>query len=341
MHAQWKQHADALDLPRGGLHSHSEVVVGAERDWVVDLSDTGILRVSGSDAQAFLQGQLTSDVRDLTPGTMRIGAWCSPKGRVLAIFRILQPRPSEYWLQLVGSHRVATLLPRLRMFVLRAQVDIDDISDEQITIGCQGRHMPDALQGCLGGTPRDVGGVIRLHEAVVVRLPGDAPRFQIIAPFERMCSVWDSLAKLAKPVGPADWRLADIRSGLTGIYDETADEFLPQMLNLVELGAVDFEKGCYVGQEIVARAYYRGKVKRGLYAAHTDARSAPLHAARIVTTDTAASAGHIADVAPSPRGGYELLAVINVEQANASALAIDDPSGSTLRVHQPRAQPAH
>ena len=205
------------------------------------LSRYGLLSVSGDDAREFLHAQLTNDVRNLPAARAALAGWCSAKGRLLASFLVI-PAPQGFLLQLARD-LAAPVAKRLAMFVLRSKVKIADVSEGWAQLGLWGEELnqPDvAWEG----------------EIVTVRV-GDK-RFLRAGPAA-------ALAALSADASEETWALQEIRAGRPLISAATQDLFVPQMVNLEALGGIDFRKGCYPGQEIVARAQYRGQVKRRLF----------------------------------------------------------------------------
>ncbi|HEY8069557.1 MAG TPA: folate-binding protein [Burkholderiales bacterium] len=206
---------------------------------IAKLDQYGLLLAAGGDARAFLHAQLTSDIESLAPGQARYAGWCSAKGRLLASFLVV-PFAGGFLLQL-SRDLVPMVAKRLSMFVLRSKVKLTDASDQwtQFGIWNPGPEAPLSASESEG--------------AVAVRI--DAHRSLVFAPENRY----------APNASAGDWALAEIRAGRPLIGQATQDQFVPQMVNLELSGGVDFKKGCYPGQEIVARAQYRGAVKRRMY----------------------------------------------------------------------------
>ena len=205
------------------------------------LSRYGLLSVSGDDAREFLHAQLTNDIRNLAAERAALAGWCSAKGRLLASFLVI-PSPQGFLLQLARD-LAAPVAKRLAMFVLRSKVKIADLSEAWAQLGLWGEE--------LGGPDVSWDG-----EVVTVRV-GDK-RFLRAGPH-------GALAATAADAGEEAWALQEIRAGRPLISAATQDLFVPQMVNLEALGGIDFHKGCYPGQEIVARAQYRGQVKRRMF----------------------------------------------------------------------------
>ena len=290
-----------------------------------------VLRVSGADAHAYLQGQLTADVGEVAPSTSRLAAWCSPKGRVLALFRVFADPAGGY--RLVCERWVAaTLLARLRMFVLRSEVRIEDVGGDLEVAGVAGvRALPDRL--ATWAATAEVDDVVVSGEMAVARVPGHAPRFQITGAPARIESFASARAAGGVPqVEAGAWRLADILAGVPRVGARTSDTFLPQMLNLDRLRAVSFEKGCYVGQEIVARAQHLGRVKRRACVGRTTAAAAEGDPIVDAANAGAPRVGTVVCAEPHPDGGSAALLVLNVDAAHSPALRAGGTGGPALRI---------
>jgi len=217
------------------------------------LPDWGLIRARGEDAASFLQGQLTNDVAQLPEGRARLAGYCSPKGRLLASFMVWRTAADELLLACSADLLPATL-KRLSMFVLRARCKLSDASPELSVWGLHGR----AAEAALGpAAPAAVGGVARQGDAQVVRLADSLgqPRYLWVAPGGLLP---EGLPELA----PATWRWLEVHSGVVRIVTATVEQFVPQMVNFELVGGVDFKKGCFPGQEVVARSQYRGTLKR-------------------------------------------------------------------------------
>ena len=303
-------------------------------DAVARLGSLAVLRASGADALAFLQGQLTADVDEVGAAASRIAAWCSPKGRVLATFRLLAAPAGGGYLLVCERWFVAKLLARLRMFILRADARIDDVSGELGVAGIAGtRALPNrAAAWAHAARVDDAAGC---EKAMITRVPGRHRRFIVAGPHV-------SIASLAAPrddrVRRADddaWRLADICAGVARITEDTSDAFVPQMLNLDRLRAVSFEKGCYVGQEIVARAQHLGRIKRRAFVGRTDAAIAAGDPIVDAARDGSPKVGEVAAAQPHPDGGSAACVVLNLESASSPALRVGQSGGAPIRISPP------
>jgi len=299
-----------------------------------DLSHLGLIAVSGEDRVQFLQGQFTNDVREVTPQHSQLSGYCSPKGRMLANFRLFQQDETLY-LQLPAEN-LPGLLKRLGMFVLRAKVTLEDASDRLVRIGLAGACAPDLLGARFPRLPEAAGEVTDENGVTVIRMPDPAPRFEIVGPSEPMQALWRHLAGSAAPVNADYWALLELRAGIPTVYPQTVDAFVPQMTNMHLIDGVSFRKGCYTGQEIVARMQYLGKLKRRMYLAHVATEEVPAPGDELFSAGTASAqgAGKIVDARPAPEGGYDLLAVIEIESAERGDLRLGDGAGPSLELRE-------
>lgn len=312
-------------------------------DVLADLSHTGLIAAYGEDTAAFLQGQVTSDVRAVSGARSQLSAYCSPKGRMLAAFRIFQ-RDETLYLSMPRAS-VEPTLKRLRMFVLRAKVTLEDASDSLVRIGYSGPGAEAELAEQLGSVPAAEHETLTVRGYTVVRIPGPHPRFEIFGELDAMKKLWTALDVRAAPVGGEHWHLLDVRAGLPVVYPETTDAFVPQMANLHLLEGVNFKKGCYTGQEVVARMQYLGKLKRRMYRAHVAAEPCPAPGTALfaAASTSAQGVGKVVTAAPAPDGGCELLAVVEIASREAGEVrlgAADGPALSFLELPYPFPAPA-
>ena len=303
-----------------------------------DLSHLGLIRARGEEAAVFLQGQLTNDTRLIAPGRAQLSAWCSPKGRMLATFLAFQ-YGDDLYLQL-GAERLGSVLNRLRLHVLRAKVELSDASADLARVGLAG----DCAAAVLGDPlPGDAFAVLRRGDLAIIRLPGDRARFQVVGPVPAVRAFWEEAERRAVHAAPAYWALLDIRAGVPTVFDETADAFVPQMTNLQLVDGVSFTKGCYTGQEVIARMQYLGKVKRRMYYVHIPSAEAPGPGTDLFATgsDSGQGGGKIVAAQPSPAGGVEALAVVEVASAERGEVRLGGPTGPVLEFRPlPYALPA-
>lgn len=343
MNAEWRAFLEragavlATDQVSHFGRAETELRAALAGDVCCDLSHLGLIAVRGPDSETFLQGQLTCDVRQVTPEHSLIGAYCSPKGRALASFRLFR-RGDDRYLELPGQ-MVEPTLARLRKYVLRAKTVLEDASDALARIGVAGPNAAALLEQALGGIPEEANRVAR-SEAInspgitVIRLPGAIPRFELHGPVPEIQAIWNALMPTSTPVGAEPWRLLDILAGTPAVYPETVEAFVPQMLNLQLLDGIGFQKGCYTGQEVVARTHYLGKLKRRMVLARVDSPTPPRPGDPLFSpqADASQGAGRLADACRHPDGGYLVLAVALIECAEHGTLQLGDSDGPQLRL---------
>ncbi|MGH8738473.1 MAG: YgfZ/GcvT domain-containing protein [Burkholderiales bacterium] len=286
----------------------------------------GVLSVTGEDARGFLHAQLTNDIEHLPADQARIAGWCSAKGRLLASFIVL-PQPDGFLLQLAADLAPA-VAKRLGMFVLRTKVKIFDVGQRYTQLGVWGTHAIARLAElgvALGQSPMAVANV---GELTAVRV--DLDRVLIVA---RSAQVERIEAGLGTAMSEEDeWTLLDIRAGRALIEQATQDLFVPQMINLEAVGGVDFKKGCYPGQEIVARAQYRGQIKRRMIRARLDAHVDARPGSDLYSDGLPGQAsGTVVSVAAAD-GGRELLAVVPIASVEQGAAIRLVPAGPAIEV---------
>jgi len=292
---------------------------------VADLSQLGVIAFHGDDTVSFLQGQLTNDLRGLNADSAQWNGYCSPKGRLLGNF-LMWRQGADYCLQLSGDI-LPGLLKRLSMFVLRAKVQGRDASDETVRLVVAGKAALASVNAAMGAVPASAMHTAATAAGQVIRV-GDDKFVLSIAP-EHAPAVWQTLCQSATPVGAPVWDWLRLNAGIPMIVTATQEQFVPQMVNLEVIGGVSFQKGCYPGQEIVARSQYLGKLKRRMFLAHVDAEAAPgdnLYSADIEGQAT----GTVVNAAPAPTGGFDVLAVAQVESANTQTLHLKAADGAAL-----------
>lgn len=236
---------------------------------ITDLSHLDIIEISGNDAEDFLHGQFTTSIKQLSNNHCQFSAWCNPKGQVKVTFFIY--RHKERFIILLPAKLKESFLKQLQMYILRADVKLTDKSDELIRIGLQTNEAT-LFADLIASNPGQQDEAIMDNDLYCLRLPlqGDARnahRTILIGSVDRQMTLWQELIKHATPVGTAIWECLDIQAAYPWISTQTTQKFLPQMLNLDLIDGLDYQKGCYPGQEIIARLHFRGQLKRSLYLA--------------------------------------------------------------------------
>jgi folate-binding protein YgfZ len=273
----------------------------------IPLTDHGLIRASGEEAASFLHNLLTNDITHLPIHGARHAALCTPKGRMIASFLIWREGPD--YLLMLSRDILPDILKKLSMYILRSKVKLADISAERSLIGALGGELSPAEPMSI--LAREEGTTIRLDagRAILALHPGKTPATG--------CS-----GELT------DWHLAEIRAGIPRIVAATQELFTPQMVNyeLPAVGGVSFQKGCYPGQEIVARTQYLGKVKRRMYRVRLESFFPP--GAEVFTPEAGEQhCGHVVLCAAAPEGGFEALLVVQSSAAEAGAVHLGKPDG--------------
>ncbi len=314
------------------LHASEDVLGESTDNMLYDLADYGLIAASGEDAITFLQGQFSNDVRLVTDTASQLSSYNTPKGRALACFRIFRTGGKIY-LRLPKEILEATL-KRLRMYVMRSKVTLENASTVLPGIGLSGPMALQWVQECVGNAPEAVDAVTQGNGLCAVRVGGSAPRFEIYGDVETRNAAWEKLATSARRVDWSAWRLLDIQAGVPTIFKATAEEFVPQMINLELINGINFTKGCYTGQEIVARMHYLGTLKKRMYRLHVSADAQPQPNDRVHEhgTGNEQSIGQLVDAQPNPAGGFEALAVLQKASAESGNLRLGGVDGPLMTV---------
>jgi tRNA-modifying protein YgfZ len=307
----------------------AEIAALGSRPVLCDLSHLGLILASGDDARAFLHGQLTNDVEQLGEGRTQWNGYCTPKGRLLASF-MLWPAKQGFMLQLPAELLEATK-KRLSMFVLRSKVKLDDVSGQWVRVGVAGLGSAEALQPLVESLPAAAMQTTHQTGLRILRLEQD--RFELVGACEVLMPLWEKLAAYCQPAGASAWDWHAIQAGIPEVREATREAFVPQMINFDLMGGVSFKKGCYPGQEIVARTQYRGILKRRMMKAAiaASANAAPVPGDSVyspVFGDQAA--GEIVLAASAPGGGYHVLVMAQTEGLRQGQLHWKSPDGPAL-----------
>ena len=302
-----------LILDFGDVATERQTVLSTQAV-VSELSHYGIIQVSGDDADDFLQNQLSNDIKTLDPQHSQLSAHCNAKGRVISLLRVVKLPNGGFYL-IVPMDRLGATLKRLQMFVLRSQVQLTDKSEQLALVGYRSNSPVAPLKkyfDACGGTDdcyTDEG-------ITAVRLSGDPQRLLLITSNENMISLWPQLTEQAIACGHRQWMLLDIQNGIPEVFDSNSEAFVPQMLNLHSVNGVSFSKGCYPGQEVVARMHFLGKLKRRMYLAQIQDTQLPPISADVVKADDGSAVGKIVNAAMSSDDTATLLLVLQIANEN-------------------------
>jgi len=307
----------------------SELQAAASTNIVCDLSHLDCLRVSGEDAAPFLLNQFSNDINALNDEHSQLTTYCNPKGRMFALFRVL-PANSGYLLisdQGIGS----SLQSRLKMFVMRSKVVIENIADQLSIIGISGNDSRSLLREATNIEPPVAeNSVVKSEFFPIFRQAGVPERFVVLAEPAQMQEDWRALSPDCHSVGRNAWEWLDIRAGLPSIHTETSETFIPQMLNLDVLNALNFKKGCYPGQEIIARMKYLGKLKQRMFIGHGTGEPPAPGESIFAQGFGEQSAGTIVNAVPAPEGGFDCLFVVQLKVAGKEPVHVASMDGPEL-----------
>lgn len=241
---------------------------------IIDISHLGLIQVEGQDAEKFLQGQFTNDVRQVKPHRSQFSAWCTSQGRVIVNFQLLR-RENAYYL-LLPANSIPTVLKKLQMFVMRSAVKLSDASETLAKFCVAGERAAQILSDTLHcQLPENIDDCVTAHEFTIVKMRSPTPCYLLLSSPESTIQLWQNLVPVAPPHSQNYWHALTALAGVPWIDSRLTELFVPQMLNLQALSAINFKKGCYSGQEIVARMQYLATLKRRLFLATCDGTSAP------------------------------------------------------------------
>lgn len=347
MNSQWREL-----LPQAAAASSSDAQARAAQfaalqsgSFAALAHDTGLIAVTGADAESFLHGQLTNDVEHLKSAQARLSGYCSAKGRLLATFLMWRDATADATIYLAGAADVqAAVQKRLSMFVLRAKAKLLDATATHVLLQVGGPAAEAVLTQTFAALPAvplaASHGTLGDAPTTLVRLPdaGSAralPRYLWSVPVAQAAQVWAALQ--ASPglvvVDSALTAWLDVHSGVANIVTATQEQFVPQMVNWEVVGGVSFRKGCYPGQEVVARSQYRGTIKRRLHLAHVaEGAAAPVPAQELVeVSDPDQPCGMVVQAAAAPNGGYDLLVELKLAAREANDVRLGSADGPALQ----------
>ncbi len=295
------------------------------------LPQFGVIDVAGDDAATFLHSQLTNDIEHLDAASARLSGYCSPKGRLLGSF--LAWRAGHGVRLLVSKDVQPAVQKRLSMFVLRAKAKLTDASDTLAVVGFAG-DVRDALSGIFDALPDGVHVKVDGPAGTLIRVPDAAgrKRYLWIGPRAEVDARVAALGGTLPVVSPAVWDWLDIRAGEPRITQPAVEQFVPQMVNFDVIGAVNFRKGCYPGQEIVARSQYRGTIKRRTALAHVAGETDTVHAGVELfhSDDPGQPCGMIVNAAAAPAGGVDALVEIKLAALDNGTVHLGSADGPVL-----------
>lgn len=279
---------------------------------ITPMFSQGVIEVTGEDAVTFLQGQLTNDIKQLDRHA-QLNGYCSPKGRLLSILKTYRIGSAIYLECPVSQQDFVQ--KRLQMFVLRAKVKLNRVNEQWFRVGIAGNDIENTLAQLGLTLPKDVNEITVIENTVIIRLPGEIPRVQIWLATQDVEQQYARLQSICRPMTEDVWTGFEILAGIPTILPESQELFVPQMVNMDLLSGINFKKGCYTGQEIVARTHYLGKVKRRtlVFTLSNNTLENTPKAGEILLTQEQQEAGHIVSASRLNNQTFVLLVEIRLE----------------------------
>ncbi|MBI2792143.1 MAG: folate-binding protein YgfZ [Gammaproteobacteria bacterium] len=292
--------SDSTSVHFGDLKQ--ELAALSTQNCMMDLSSFGLLSISGPDAKSFLQGQITCNIDELTQKKSLLGAHCNLKGRMQSLFSIaVHPDNQNYshFLLCIPTSMLTITQNNFKKFAIFSKVEIK-VADDMVGIGLVGLEAPHLIANIK-------------QNISVYHKEGAIPRYELFGPMEEMKQLWLQWKTVCMPISTQASELLDIRAGLPMVYPATIDEILPHHANLSILEGISYNKGCYLGQEIIARMQYRGKLKKHMYRVFVQDKSKPKIGSAVLgsTLTTNEAPGIVVRASESDQDGYELLIILD------------------------------
>ncbi|MDH3635846.1 MAG: folate-binding protein [Gammaproteobacteria bacterium] len=302
----------------------------AANDFICAVDEIGLIMVSGADATDFLQNQLSNDINLIDESRYQLSSYSTPKGRMLGVFRVI--RVSNGYLLLTTASIVVPLLEHLYKYIVQSQVTLADASNYFARFAVQTGNPENVGKTSTPGGP---GTVMQTESMITLQLEplGSQRRFLLMfLSADEAIDFWESLAGSLQVAGYSSWHLSEIKAGIPVIYPATAGEFVLQMTNLGALGGVSFDKGCYPGQEIVARMQYLGKLKRRMFLARIETDTLPAPGDDLVTPGktVADGSGKVVDAEFDLDGNCHCLYIAQISKAESGSLQLLKQPGSRI-----------
>jgi tRNA-modifying protein YgfZ len=292
------------------------------------LDDQAFVVVSGVDARKFLQGQLTCNLDDVSATHSVCGSYCTVQGRMITSFRVAQRGDGALLLRMHASV-IETTLQTLKKYGVFSKVQIG-VDNDWLALSLEGTDSATLLATIAPDLAQEKNATFCNESIVVIQIDDAAQRFELWVPASTAAELWQKLAA-ATTAGASLWRLRNIREGIGHIEAGSQDLFIPQMLNFQHTGFVHFKKGCYTGQEIVARMQYLGKLKRHMYRYDIQSDAVPVVGDELLKADSTQGVGNIVSVVTIGEAQHEVLAVVTDDAMDAESLHIRDRRDQRFR----------
>lgn len=297
---------------------------GSQKNTITALSHFSILKVSGADAAIFLQGQLTCDIRELNESKSFFSAFCNAKGQVISTLLIIKT-PVDFLL-ILPIELIDKVYQKLQMYIMRSNVQLNNITNEFCLIGIN-TQAPDTLPL----TPETTFDITQ-NKIITVKFPLHNNRYLIIASLSQAISLWTNLVKASYIFSnPTTWIEHDISAGIPWLSQASTEKYIPQMLNIDKLGGISFNKGCYTGQEIIARTHYLGKAKRELFLAYCDGTAKIDDKTQIMTKNSEQTIGKVLSL-KSSKQYTKMLVVMPSADTKLTSLILNNAEQNNINI---------
>lgn len=322
MQPDWQKFLLARSGPAGDSHVASDTLL-------TDLSHAGLIRIEGADTIPFLQGQFSTDIEKLTADSCQLSSWNNAKGRVVTLAHLFLYDGAMY--MALPAPLVASVMKRLSMYVLRSKVSLSDATDTLARFGVTGAGAGALLAKAGIEAPAAIHAVTNRDGVQTIRLHGQMPRYTVKASVPKLIMLWEQLERLGtRPANADAWALAKIMAGEPSVHPETSEHFVAQMLDLDKLGAVDFKKGCYTGQEVIARSHYRGGVKRHMHRARSEGATDLKPGVELHAKGGDTPVAEIVDARRDEKGVWQMLLVVQDDYQDAELVHATSGAAVTL-----------
>ena len=292
---------------------------------ITAIAHLAIIKVTGKDAVQFLQGQLTCNINDITQSISFFSAFCNAKGRTISTLLIL--KDADDFLLLLPNELAEKVIAKLQMYILRSDVKLNNVTDELCLIGITGN-----ISDLFAHLPETDFAVTNTSE-VFIKLPSNENRFLHISSVDTAKSLWTQLIENNNfsTCNSNNWLYHDILAGIPWLTEDSSEEYIPQMLNIDKLGGVSFNKGCYTGQEIIARTHYLGKTKRELFLAECSPITWQVSETLTITNENEQAIGKVLSI-QSSKQNCKMLIVIPTSESNSKNLMVNSSNQAKINI---------
>ena len=327
MNNDWKKYLQDNDIATSNIAADNK----RAENILCDLSRYGTIVIAGDDASEFIQGQFTNDINNVNDDTAQISGFCNKKGRMVANFRLFMHQ-GNYFLSL-KNNLIDKSISHLQNYILRSHVAIQDVSEQLIHIGISGNKSAELLSPFIENISDEIDSVSHNADYIALRIAGTTPRYEIFCSLEHAKVLWEKISNQINVVNASNWDYLNIQAGTPFIDLNTSEEFVPQMANMELINGVSFTKGCFTGQEIVARMHYLGKLKKRTFKIHIETEEKPHTGDKLFAENARAgqNTGAILQVEKNSESGFDALAVIQIADTE-SKLFLNDADGATVTV---------